>query len=113
MFSYRLELMRQVYNTSESPELMNYVLELPNDVTSHAPAASCELNNFIGMGLLQQQHCLSTKENINSFTTTCRNTTRLTLTNLMPSRLDLLTRKPNYTIQDKIIHLESYRIHYF
>lgn len=71
--SYRLELMRQIYNTAESPEMTTFQMM---DVSSSAG------NNASDVKVLTR-----TETAVVAPSSTNRNTLRLSLANLLPSRL--------------------------
>lgn len=89
-FSYRLELMRQFYNTAESPEMTIFnfndkpaaVESSSNVVATPTPTTKVNAVNAI----IQKQ-----AENGNG-PNNCKNTSRLSLANLLPSRSETRTK---------------------
>lgn len=74
-FSYRLELMRQIYNTAESPQMA--IFQLLDMMPS---VGKCEAS-----ALPSAQTATLKFENTNG-QSSCKNPSRLSLANLMPSR---------------------------
>lgn len=74
-FSYRLELMRQIYNTAESPEMAIFQLL---DMMPSAGGGEATPTPVNPQPKVQSAHGQSS----------CKNTSRLSLANLLPSRLE-------------------------
>lgn len=78
-FSYRLELMRQIYNTAESPEMAIFQLL---DMMPKAGSGETTPTNA------QTVNVVSKIGHLANGPSSCKNTSRLSLANLLPSRLD-------------------------
>jgi hypothetical protein len=76
-FSYRLELMRQIYNTAESPQMAIFQLldMMPSVGTGEASATA-------------STPAAVPKAEFTSGQSSCKNPSKLSLANLMPSRSD-------------------------
>lgn len=74
-FSYRLELMRQIYNTAESPEMAIFQLMDMTPSAGGGEATPTPVNPQPKVDAAQGH-------------SSCKNTSRLSLANLLPSRLE-------------------------
>lgn len=85
--SYRLELMRQIYNTAESPEMMLFQLMDTVVPTSVVCNEACNSDTTHVNHTLTQLPQPVVEATTNGQTSSCKNPSRLSLANLLPSRL--------------------------
>lgn len=76
-FSYRLELMRQIYNTAESPQMAIFQLLDMMPSVGNGEASAVSSTQFV-----------VPKADFTNGQSSCKNPSRLSLANLMPSRLE-------------------------
>ncbi|XP_058835343.1 kinesin-like protein unc-104 isoform X3 [Topomyia yanbarensis] len=100
---YRLELMRQIYNSAESsPEVMRYLVDLPKtDVEQQSSIGfvqNCDIKSLLepGDGECTEDCLTSPSLPADARASAGRNCGRLTLANLMPSRQRLELMREMY-----------------
>lgn len=85
--SYRLELMRQFYNTAESPEMT--IFNFNDKPAAVGGVESSTMSSCTMLTPTLKANATAANNDTSNGPNSCKNTSRLSLANLLPSRLDL------------------------